>query len=377
MGAASRRADGPAAATATSARPARVAAGSTWSRWSTTSRPATRRRCSSRPPACSASAPRPRATAASPSSRSWAGTPATSPWAPPTASRTSLLVPEHPLNVDALVERVDGDLRPAEARRHRLRRGGRRRARARSWGPSRLDRPGRQQVLSGAAEALRQMLIERLGDSYFTSKRRNESAKAAIFTRKVGHTQRGGRPILLRPLLRARSSAATPWTCCWKARSTRVADPAVEPRAAASTSTSVHANDFRDRWGLIHARQMHPSFYDPSGCSRRRPASTTCCRSSRDAIGADDLEALRPRAVPPRQPDAAVPLGQHRRQQAHQVSRRMICRTISTRFKHDQNRSTLDQDYLCVAGTGEPLNSLPVFHRAWIGRDRAAEELPV
>ena len=36
----------------------------------------------------------------------------------------------------------------------------------------------------------------RLGDSYFTSKRRNESASAAIFTRKVGHTQRGGRPIL-------------------------------------------------------------------------------------------------------------------------------------------------------------------------------------
>ncbi len=25
----------------------------------------------------------------------------------------------------------------------------------------------------------------------------------------------------------------------------------------------MHANDFRDRWGLIHARQMHPSFYDP------------------------------------------------------------------------------------------------------------------
>ena len=40
------------------------------------------------------------------------------------------------------------------------------------------------------------MLIERLGDTYFTSKRRNESAKAAIFTRKIGHTQRGGRPIL-------------------------------------------------------------------------------------------------------------------------------------------------------------------------------------
>src|SRR5581483_11076887 len=55
--------------------------------------------------------------------------------------------------------------------------------------------PAGNKILSGAAEALRNLLIERLGDSYFTSKRRNESARAAIFTRKVGHTQRGGRPI--------------------------------------------------------------------------------------------------------------------------------------------------------------------------------------
>ena len=51
-------------------------------------------------------------------------------------------------------------------------------------------------MLSGAADALKQILVQRLGDSYFTSKRRNESAKAAVFTRKIGHTQRGGRPIL-------------------------------------------------------------------------------------------------------------------------------------------------------------------------------------
>ena len=27
--------------------------------------------------------------------------------------------------------------------------------------------------------------------------------------------------------------------------------------------SDAYANDFRDRWGLIHARMMHPSFYDP------------------------------------------------------------------------------------------------------------------
>ena len=35
-----------------------------------------------------------------------------------------------------------------------------------------------------------------IGDRYFQLYRRGESAKEAIFTRKVGHTQRGGRPIL-------------------------------------------------------------------------------------------------------------------------------------------------------------------------------------
>src|SRR5258708_38153542 len=55
--------------------------------------------------------------------------------------------------------------------------------------------PAGNKFLSGAADHLRQILIDRLGDSYFTTKRRNESARSAIFTRKVGHTQRGGRPV--------------------------------------------------------------------------------------------------------------------------------------------------------------------------------------
>ena len=43
-------------------------------------------------------------------------------------------------------------------------------------------------VLSGAAEALRAKLIQMIGDRYFQLYRRGESAKEAIFTRKVGHT---------------------------------------------------------------------------------------------------------------------------------------------------------------------------------------------
>src|SRR5262249_10651998 len=107
-----------------------------------------------------------------------------------------LLVPEHPLDVELVVGRareiydlqkhvvivcaegiVDEDGQELGAEK------------------ASTDPAGNVQ-LTGAADALRRLLIEGLGDEYFTSKRRNESARAAIFTRKVGHTQRGGRPML-------------------------------------------------------------------------------------------------------------------------------------------------------------------------------------
>ena len=56
--------------------------------------------------------------------------------------------------------------------------------------------PAGNVALSGAAEALRTQLMQLLGDRYFQRYRRGSSASEAIFTRKVGHTQRGGRPIL-------------------------------------------------------------------------------------------------------------------------------------------------------------------------------------
>ena len=164
--------------------------------------------------------------------------------------------------------------------------------RARSWAPrSPRHDPAGNKVLSGAAEALRQVLIRRLGDDYFTSKRRNESAKAAIFTRKVGHTQRGGRPILFDRFYGAQLGG-------------HAVDLLLEGhvngvsilmwnREHGFHVSSVDANDFRDRWGLIHARQLHPSFYDadnlrlsPTGVSYLLPIFG-------NAIGPDDMEAVR------------------------------------------------------------------------------------
>ena len=87
-----------------------------------------------------------------------------------------LLVPEHRLNVDTLIERIKEiyDLQKhcvivcgegiVDANGHEL-----------GAELSSTD-PAGNVILSGAAEALRSVLVQKLGDTYFTSKRRNESA---------------------------------------------------------------------------------------------------------------------------------------------------------------------------------------------------------
>jgi ATP-dependent phosphofructokinase / diphosphate-dependent phosphofructokinase len=201
-----------------------------------------------------------------------------------------LLVPEHPLDPDALVNRIQEiyDLQKNVVI---------------VCGEGIVDRDGREfgaelastdpagnKILTGAAEALRSLLIARLGDAYFTSRRRNESAKAAIFIRKVGHTQRGGRPVRFDRFYAAMLGGnAVDMLLAGQVNAVSVLqwDP-----ARGFHVSGVPANDFRDRWGLIHARQMHPSFYDPR---RMRPSAVgieylqTIFGS---ALGADDVEAM-------------------------------------------------------------------------------------
>src|SRR5206468_2453256 len=120
--------------------------------------------------------------------------------------------------------------------------------------------PAGNVVLTGASEALRSLLIQHFGDAYFQNFRRAESAKAAIFTRKVGHTQRGGRPILFDRFYAAQLGG-------------KAVDMLLEGQNNALSILqrsrdkgfyvdSYDGNAFRDRWGTIHARFMHPSFND-------------------------------------------------------------------------------------------------------------------
>ncbi len=145
--------------------------------------------------------------------------------------------------------------------------------------------------LTGAAEALRAKLIQMIGDKYFQLYRRGESAREAIFTRKVGHTQRGGRPILFDRFYAALLGA-------------KAVELLLEGRNNAvsilqyNSTKGFHvegydANRFRDRWGLIHARSMHPELYDPRLMKPSRLGIDYLTPIFTDAIGEDDMEHMR------------------------------------------------------------------------------------
>lgn len=151
--------------------------------------------------------------------------------------------------------------------------------------------PAGNLLLSGAAEALRSRMIEMIGDDYFRRYRRGDSAREAIFTRKVGHTQRGGRPILFDRFYAAQLGA-------------KAIDLLVEGRNNAVSILQYNrargffvegydANRFRDRWGLIHARPLHPELYDAKLMKPSKLGIEYLMPIFTDAIGEDDMEFIR------------------------------------------------------------------------------------
>jgi 6-phosphofructokinase 1 len=205
-----------------------------------------------------------------------------------------ILIPEVPMNVGKLVDRV--------RETYELQKNvvivcgeGVRDETGRDLGAQRpaLD-PAGNVVLTGASEALRDLLIEHLGDAYFQAFRRAESAKAAIFTRKVGHTQRGGRPILfdrfhaiqlggmaVDMLLERQNNALA--TLQWSREKGFYVD-------------SFDGNGFRDRWGVIHARYLHPACYDAERMQPSRLGVDYLLPIFTNAVGHADVEALRQQA---------------------------------------------------------------------------------
>ncbi len=201
------------------------------------------------------------------------------------------LVPEHPLDIEHLVHQVKHiyDLQKnvvivvgegiVDEQGREL------------GAESKSTDPAGNVILSGAAEALRTKLIHLIGDRYFQSYRRSESAREAIFTRKVGHTQRGGRPILFDRFHAAELGA-------------KAVDLLAEGQNNAvsvlqyNSDRGFHvdgydANRFRDRWGHIHARRLHPDLYDPKLMKPSRLGIEYLMPIFTGAIGTDDMEHAR------------------------------------------------------------------------------------
>jgi 6-phosphofructokinase 1 len=151
--------------------------------------------------------------------------------------------------------------------------------------------PAGNLVLSGASEALRERLIEALGDDYFRASRRGQGASEVVFTRKIGHTQRGGRPLAFDRFYGAQLGGKA-IDMLFEGQNDAVAILQYNDHEGFYVD-SIGGNAFRDRWGHIHARSVHPSFYDaqrfqPSalGIEYMLPIFT-------DAIGPDDVEHIR------------------------------------------------------------------------------------
>jgi 6-phosphofructokinase 1 len=202
-----------------------------------------------------------------------------------------VLVPEHAIDVEALAERVKHlyDLQKNVVI---------------VCGEGIVDEQGRELgaetkttdpagnvILSGAADALRSRLISLVGDQYFQRYRRGQSAKEAIFIRKVGHTQRGGRPILFDRFFAAQLGAKAV-EMLLEGRNNAVAI-LQHTKAKGFYVEDYDANRFRDRWGHIHARTMHADLYDPVLMKPSKLGVEYLLPIFTDAIGSDDAEHMR------------------------------------------------------------------------------------
>lgn len=144
---------------------------------------------------------------------------------------------------------------------------------------------------SGAGDALADMLAKSIGDEVFSEMRSFEPASSTMFTRKIGHTQRGGRPILF-DRFHASQLGGKAIDLLVSGESNEIATIQY-CRDKGFTLSSIAANKLRDQWGEIHPREAHPSMYDAHrmqlsefGMDYLKPIFT-------NAIGLDDVEAIR------------------------------------------------------------------------------------
>jgi len=199
-----------------------------------------------------------------------------------------VLVPESPVDPDKLVERV---LAILDIQKHAVLcvSEGIKDSAGRILGAVTASKdPSGNIQYAGAAEAVKRLLVERIGNDFFTHKRRNESADAAIFVRKVGHTQRGGRPILFD---RFYASMLGGKSVDLLAQGYQNVIATLQYREGGFVLDSIDANQLRDRFGVIHPRPLSPSFYDPVRFQPSTKGVEYLRTIFANAMGADDVES--------------------------------------------------------------------------------------
>jgi ATP-dependent phosphofructokinase / diphosphate-dependent phosphofructokinase len=142
---------------------------------------------------------------------------------------------------------------------------------------------------AGAAEAIKRLLVERIGDTFFTRQRRNESADAAIFVRKVGHTQRGGRPILFDRFYASQLGGKAVELLLDGLNNCMAT---LQYHDDGMVLDSIVANKVRDHWRIIHARPLSTTFYDPASFQPSKKGIDYLRSIFSTALGADDVESM-------------------------------------------------------------------------------------
>ena len=146
-------------------------------------------------------------------------------------------------------------------------------------------------VLSGAAASLADALLEIIGETFFTRNGNFSTGKAAFFTRKVGHTQRGGRPLRFDRFYASQLGGnATQMLLDGENNSVST----LQWDESSGFKVSKHDSSiFRDKYGEIHARTVHPSFYNQKNFLLSEEGKQYLHPIFAEAIGAEDTEFIR------------------------------------------------------------------------------------
>ena len=151
--------------------------------------------------------------------------------------------------------------------------------------------PAGNVIYSGAAEELKRLLAMRFGDEFFGSRRKHESADSVIFTRKVGHTQRGGRPIKFDRFFGTQLGGKAV-DLILENRNNHVATLQWSGERGFYLD-SLPANKLRDQWKRIHPRRVHPALYDKQRFQPSLLGKQYLQTMLTNAVGADDVEQIR------------------------------------------------------------------------------------